>query len=386
MSTSKVQLAVTGLLLGAAAIIVASQHRSLTALRDQNDLLRQKLAELGTEYDSLSNRLTRMKSAPAPRLPAPPMASVTASERAGELLATNLIAQLVHGGEVPRLTLEQLKRFLDENHRNAASLLSAYRTSGDPALLQEAMEKYPGDPAVAFEAAFKKDASPAERREWLEAFKKAAPENPMANYLSALDYFKSGGTDQAVQELIAASGRQGFTDYTGERILTDEEAYRAAGYPEAEAKMAANWGVTLPQLAQLKALAQETVALAASYRQAGDENSAQAALQMAIGLGHQMDGAPGAFVPLVTQLVGMAIERMALASMDPSSAYGDGTVQQQMDQLAQRRSSIKELVKQSTPFHEQMTADDWLNYNERTRSFGEENAMGWLLNKYAGAR
>ena len=86
------------------------------------------------------------------------------------------------------------------------------------------MEKYPGDPAVAFEAVFKKDASPTERREWLEAFKKAAPENPMADYLSALDYFKSGLTDQAVQELIAASGRQGFADYTVERIQTDEES------------------------------------------------------------------------------------------------------------------------------------------------------------------
>ena len=382
MSMSKVQLAVTGLLLGGAAIIVVSQQRSLTALRDQDALLRQKVIELDVERQSLSNRLSRIKDPPSPGLPAPAMSGVNASEPEKERQATNLIAHLVHGGDVPRLTAVQLKRYLEENHRNAASLLAAYRTSGDTALLQEAMEKNPGDPAVAFEALIRQDASPEERRQWLEAFKKAAPENPIGNYLSALDYFKSGQSDQAVQELTAASGRQGFADYTQERIQTDEEAYRAAGYSAAEANMAATWGVTLPQLAQLKALAQNTVALATSYRQAGDENSAQAALQMAIGLGQQMDEPTATGMPLITRLVGIAVERIALASMDPSSAYGDGTVQQRLDQLVQRRNSIQDMVKQSGPYREQMTADDWLNYNERTRSFGEENAVAWMLNKF----
>jgi hypothetical protein len=382
MSMTKVQLAVAGLSLGAAAIIVMSQHWSQTALRDQNELLRQKLAQLGSENESLSNRLTRIRGAPVPRLPAPPMQGVTSSKAVEELSATNLIARLVHGGEAPRLTAAQIKRYLDENHRSASSLLSAYRTSGDPALLQEAMENYPGDPQAAFEAVLNKEASPTERREGLEAFKKAAPENPMANYLSALDYFNSGQTDQAVQELIAASGRQGFADYTVERIQTDEEAYRAAGYSDADAKMAATWGVALPQLAEMRTLAQNMVDLAASYRQAGDENSAQAALQMAVSLGRQLDVSSGTCVPLVTRMVGIAVERMALDAMDPSSGYGDGTVQEQLDQLAQRRNSIKDLVAQSAPFQGQMTSEDWLNYNQRTLSFGEENAIGWLLNKY----
>jgi hypothetical protein len=221
-----------------------------------------------------------------------------------------------------------------------------------------------------------------ERREWLEAFKKAAPENPLPNYFSALDYFKSGQTDQAVKELITASGQQGFSDYTVERIQTDVEAYRAAGYSEGDAKMAATWGVTLPQLAEMKKLAQNTVDAAASYRQAGDDSSSQAMLQVAIGLGQQLDGASGTSVPLVTRLVGIAIERMAFGSLDPSTGYGDGSVQQQVDQLVQRRNSIQDLVKQSQPFQEQMTPEEWLSYNERTMGFGEEKAIGWLLSKY----
>ena len=27
---------------------------------------------------------------------------------------------------------------------------------------------------------------------------------------------------------------------------------------------------------------------------------------------------------------------------------------------------------------------DWINYNDRTRAFGEENAIRWVLNKYGG--
>jgi len=382
MNMTKVQLGATGLLIAVAAIVVISQQRSKTALREENGLLRQQLAQLGLENESLSNRLIGISSSLVPALPARPMPAADSTASTQEATATNLIALLLHGGDVPRLTAVQLKHYLEDNHRSAGSLLSAYRASGERALLEEAMEKYPGDLEVAFEALLRKDATPTERREWLETFKKAAPENPLAGYLSALDYFKSGETDHAVQELIAASGRQGFSDYTVERIQTDAEAYRAAGYSEADAKMAATWGVTLPQLVEMKTLAQNMVDLAASYRKAGDESSSQAAVQMAIGLGKQLDASSGGGVPLVTRLVGISIERMAFASMDPAEAYGDGTIQQQVDQLVQRRTSIQDLVKQSAPFQEQMTPAEWLNYNERTLGFGEEKAIGWLLSKY----
>ncbi len=379
---AKVQLATKILLLGGAAMFVICQHRSQVALRGENQLLREELAQLTSDNERLSGQLGASNGAAASRLAVTSMRTGGASESEAALPASPLIASMLHGGEAPRLTGAQLEHYLDENHRSAASLLSAYRTSGDRALLKEAVENYPGDARVAFEAAMDKDAAPAERRPWLEAFKKAAPENPLANYLSALDYFKSGQSDQAVQELTAASTRAGFADYTLERIQADVEAYRGAGYSEAEAKMAATWGIALPQLAQMKALAQSMVGVAGSYRQGGDAQSEQAMLQMVIGLGRQLDSEPGSPVPLVTRLVGISVEGLALGAMDPSAAYGEGTVRDQFDRLAQRRTSIRGLVQQSVPFQEQMTSQDWLNYNERTLGFGEENALTWLLNKY----
>jgi len=147
--------------------------------------------------------------------------------------------------------------------------------------------------------------------------------------------------------------------------------------------MAATWGLVIPQLEEFKQLGSSLVDLAAAYRKAGDESSAQAALNMAVQMGQQFDGSTGtAGVPLITQLVGIAIERMAFEAMDPTSRYNTGTVKEQLDQLAQQRQAIQDLVKQSSPFHDRMTPQDWINYNDRIRIFGEENAIRWLLNKY----
>lgn len=382
MSATKVQLAVAGLLIGGVAIITLSQYRGQAVLRRENELLRQKLAQLASENESPSSRPERIPGAPSP-----PGQAAAASEPAKGLSATNLIALVVNGDGVPPLTAAQVNGFLDENHRSAASLLAAYRTTEDRALLREAMEKYPGDPLVAYQAVLNdEEASPAERRQWLDAFKKAAPDNPMADYLSAREYFKSGQTDQAVQELAAASSLPGFSDYTAERIQGDEEAYRAAGYSEAEAKMAALWAevwrAPSPQLVQVRGLAQDLVTLAASYGDAGDANSAQAALQMALGLGQQLDAQSDGPNGLSCRLTSIVIERTAFSAMDPSSAYGDGTVQQQLDLLAQGRANLRDLLRQSGPLYPQMTDDDWLTFTERQANLGEQNAIGWMVNKY----
>jgi hypothetical protein len=108
------------------------------------------------------------------------------------------------------LTAGQVESYLKENQRSAASLLAAFRTTGEQALLEEAMQKFPNDPQVAFEAAFKKDGSPEEQRQWFDALKQSAPQNALGYYLSALNYFKSGQPDQAVQDLISASSNRNF--------------------------------------------------------------------------------------------------------------------------------------------------------------------------------
>jgi hypothetical protein len=88
----------------------------------------------------------------------------------------------------------------------------------------------------------------------LNTFQQVTPDNPLANYLPARDYFKAGHTEQAVQELTAASGKPQFQDYTLDPRQDDEEAYLAAGYSPGAAKMITSGQVGLPRLSELKQL------------------------------------------------------------------------------------------------------------------------------------
>jgi hypothetical protein len=102
---------------------------------------------------------------------------------------TNAFTQMVSNGKDAKLSLAQLEAYLAENRRSAESLVTAFRLTDDRALLLEAAEKFPRDPRVNFAGWFatlrNRDASPEERRQWLDAFKQSAPDNALANYLSA---------------------------------------------------------------------------------------------------------------------------------------------------------------------------------------------------------
>jgi len=124
----------------------------------------------------------------------------------------------------------------------------------------------------------------------LDLFKASSPENPLANYLSARDYFKSGQSELAVSELLEAAAKPAFKDYTMEFKLDEEELNLAAGRSSLQARLSSSaWAEDLmPQLASLKALAQDVAALQKQYLGAGDsgsaENLAQAGLILASGL------------------------------------------------------------------------------------------------------
>jgi hypothetical protein len=353
-------------------------------------LLAVGLAVIGwlTLHRSKPNASAPLPSAPVPaqqkarlRLPAPRITSTPArTESAEELRPTNLYTRLVNG-DVPKLSPEQLNTYLTQNQRNAESLLAAFRASSDAADLKEAEQKFPNDPPVAYAAVFKSD-SPEERSQWLERLKQSDIANALPNYFSALDAFKSGQVDRAVQEIMAATGKQQFQDYTMDFLQNAEESYRSAGYSEADAKSIAATQLLLPDLAELRDLHHQMVALADSYRQSGDAASADAALQMDIALGQRFGGSPGE--PLVNRMVGIAIELGALATMDPNSPYGTSgqTVKDRLDQLNNTKQSLKSLAQQETGLFERMSDADVVSYWDRWRAFGYEPTMQWAITKY----
>jgi len=375
MIMRKLKVGLGALVMAGVTIALVVQHQAQIKLREEDQSLRQQVSQLTTENGRHSKR------SPTLRLPAPPMQVTTSTNaRVDDLQSTNLYDRFKD--QPPKLTAAQVAAYLKANRTNAASLLAAYRTSGDPALLKEAMRKYSNDPQVAFEAVLDKDLSPEQQRQWLNTFEQSAPDNALANYLSALNYFNSGQIDQGVQELAAASGK-GFDDYTLVRSQDDEEAYLSAGYSAAEAERISDSWLTLSQLSPVKQLGVDVVDLAKAYSQSGDQASAQAAFQMAMDLGQRYDN-PSTDWTLISQLVGTAIQKIALSAMDPNSPYGNNgqTVQDQLDQITQNRAAITELVQQATPLLPTVSDQDILNYENRRRAFGEVAALQWVLSKY----
>jgi RNA polymerase sigma factor (sigma-70 family) len=371
MATTKLKLGIAALIIAGTTATLVIQHQSRVSTQEENESLRIQITQLQSENESLSNRVAATRTARTPRLPTPPMQAVAPTNPPpAELTPLRNLYAVTTNKARPKLTAAQIESYLNANRRNAASLLAAFRTTEDPALLQEAMQKFPNDPQVGFEAAIRKDAAPAERRQWLDILKQSAPENALPNYLSALDHFKGGQTDQAVQDLIAAASKTQFQDYSLDRMQADEEAYLAAGYPVADAQVVATSHLLLPQLAQMRDLGRNILDLANSYQQVGDEAS------------RYSDGSAGEM--LIAQLVGIGVERMALGAMDPNGAYdvNGQTVQNRLEQLAQQRAAIRELGQQADPLWQSMSDQDWISYHNRSAAFGEEAAMRWLVGKY----
>jgi RNA polymerase sigma factor (sigma-70 family) len=380
MTATQLKLGISALVVAGAATMFIHQQQTQTKLRAENVSLAQQVANL--EADNQSRLKQTMQVKLTPRLPAPPMliAAQTNAASAEDLQFTNLYSRFTNA--VPKLTAAQVEAYLKANRTNAASLLAAYRTSGDTILLKEAMEKYPNNPQVAFEAVFDKDLSPEEQRQWLNAFEKSAPDNALANYLSAYNLFNSGQIDQGIQELMASAGK-GVSDYTLERAQDDEEAYLSAGYSAAEAARISDSWLTLSQLSQIKHLGVDLVDLANAYSQSGDQTSAQATYEMAMNLGQRYEN-PSTDWTLISQLVGLAIQKIALSAMNPNSPYGDSglTVQDQLNQNTQNRAAINELAQQATPLLPTLSDQDILNYENRRRAFGELAAFQWVVSKF----
>jgi hypothetical protein len=282
---------------------------------------------------------------------------------------------------VPKLTPEQLEGYLRANHRNAESLLGALYTSGDHAFLREAMTNFPNDPKVAYAALYFGNLSPEDARQWADNFKRADPNNSMADYASALNYMKSGQPNLALQDMTAAASAN-WSDFSSQFVQNSEEAYRSAGYSDVDAKIAAQSQLLLPDLAQLKQLGQQLATLANSQQQSGDSASAQTTLQMDMQLGRQLSASQAQ--PLITTLVGYAIENIALSGMDPNAPYGSPgqTAQDQINQIQQQRDYLRSMTSQTENLVSIMSDDDFLTFLERRQSSGEINALQWATAKY----
>jgi hypothetical protein len=288
---------------------------------------------------------------------------------------------------------EKIQKYLELHHRNAASLLAAFHATRDPEnpdkgidYLKEAATNFPGDPHVQW-TVLAQNTFPEDRRNWLDAFKVSSPNNSLANYLSASDYFKNGQPDAAIKELTEATSKGQFADFAMENFLGGAELSKFGGASPSIANvmaMSAMSGDLLPELSSLKGITQGIRDVQKQYSDSGDTASVQNLSLMGVTLASRLtSGDGGRFV--IGQLVGMATETLALQSLDQNTAYdflGGESPSQRLEQLKDQRQDMRTLAKNFNLTFFNASEAERDNYTERMKIYGEVPAMRWFLQQH----
>jgi len=285
---------------------------------------------------------------------------------------------------------ERIEEYLRQRGRDGVNLLAAFHLASDPEhpqagldYLKEASAKFPGDSRVQL-AVLDQGAFPEERRKWLDAFKESSPGNSLANYLSAAGYFKDDQPDAAVKELLEASGKEQFADFAMESYLEAAELSRLDGASSLIANTAAASAVSqdlMPELSNMKAIAQGVLDLQKRYMSSGDTASVENLSLMVVYLADKLViGSGGRFV--ISQMSGLAMESMALQSLNQSAAYDflEGqTPAQRLEDIRLQRLEMETSAAGFASAFASGTEADRVSYVERLKIDGELSATRWLI-------
>jgi hypothetical protein len=281
---------------------------------------------------------------------------------------------------------QKVEAWLELHHRSADSLLAAFHVLNNTNYLKEAATNFPDNPQVEL-AVLARNVFPEDRRKWLDQFKASSPSNSLANYLSAQTYFQSGQSDAAVKDLVAATGKPQFENYTLESQLNAEELGLFLGKSALDSTQTAGAGSigdTQPELAALKQLASQMADLQKQELNVGDNSSAGNLAQMGMLLGSQLNsGASGNYI--INQLVGMAVEEKMFDQLDPNTSYdflGGETPDQRLQELRQQKSMLSQLDKSFEAIAPGLTDAEKVSFQERVKIYGEVTAMRWLVQQH----
>jgi hypothetical protein len=281
-------------------------------------------------------------------------------------------AKLSAAGEIPKLTHAQIEAYLEAQHRSAASLVAAFRISGDEALLREAMEKFPHDPLVLL-TSLRNSEDPAKRLEILATLKQVDPGNGLGYYLSARALFDLGKSGEAMAELAQAAGKP-VDDKTLLVAQNTQEAYLAAGMSPLEAKMISLLQVRKGDLIALRTLADSLQAQRKSDAAAGDDAAVRSSREIQTTMVREIQKS-GCILDV---MVAFALEKGMLQEIDTPEARA------RLEEIDREKKSISaDTQKIQTLMQDPVVPeDDWILYLDRVKSFGEKAANDWIIAKY----
>ena len=281
-------------------------------------------------------------------------------------------------GKVPQLNQLEVEAFLKHQGRSTTNLLAASRLLKDLSFAREAAKADPKDPAVQLELALRGE-SPEERAAASAAFRAAAPENSLGDYLVAHQAFASGDLGAAGAALAHSLDNPLFADYSQKIVAGSEQAFLDAGYDQTSASAAAMFALTIPRAEPLVEVSKNLLSLQQEFIRSADFDSAEPTVVIGLTLGQRIQD-QGPY--LIDQLIGVGIERQFLQQLDPLTQAGPGgqTAGERLEALDARLLEIRSMSTAFTGKFASADAATQAQYFERMKSDGELAAMRWLVN------
>ena len=281
-------------------------------------------------------------------------------------------------GKVPKLNQLEVEAFLKNQGRSTINLLAASRLLNDLSFAREAAKLDPKDPAAQLELALRGE-TPEEKSAAISAFRAAAPDNSLGDYLAAHQAFAAGDAGAAGAALIQSLDNPLYTDYTQKVVAGSEQAFLDAGYEPSAAAGAAMFSLTIGQVQTVMNVSENLKQLQDEFIRSADFDAAEPTVIIGLTLGQRIQD-QGPY--LIDQLVGIAIERQFLQQLDPLTLAGPGgqSAGERLEALDAKHMEIKTL---QPAFTEKFaTADEATQsqYLEKMKSDGELAAMRWLVN------
>jgi len=280
-------------------------------------------------------------------------------------------------GKVPKLNQLEVEAFLKNQGRSTINLLAASRLLKDLNYVREAAKADPKDPAVQLELALRGE-TPEEKSAALAAFRAAAPDNSLGDYLAAHQAFATGDIGAAGAALAQSMDNPLYADYTQKIVAGSEQAFLDAGYEPSAAAGAAMFSLTLDHIQPVMDVSRNLQQLQDEFIRSADFDAAEPTVIIGLTLGQRIQD-QGPY--LIDQLSGIAIEKKFLQQLDPLTLAGPGgqAAGERLEALDAKQMEIRSLA---SAFTEKFAAADEATqsqYLERMKSEGELAAMRWLV-------
>jgi hypothetical protein len=280
-------------------------------------------------------------------------------------------------GKVPKLNQLEVEAFLKNQGRTTTNLLAASRLLNDLSFAREAVQADPKDPAAQLELALRGE-TPEEKSAAIAAFRVAAPDNSLGDYLAAHQAFAAGDAGAAGAALIQSLDNPLYTDYTQKIVAGSEQAFLDAGYEPSAAAGAAMFSLTIGQVQTVMNVSENLKQLQDEFIRSADFDAAEPTVIIGLTLGQRIQD-QGPY--LIDQVVGIAIERKFLQQLDPLTLAGPGG-QSAGERLEALDARVLEFRTLGPAFTEKFaTADEATQsqYLAKMKTDGELAAMRWLV-------